>query len=151
MEKAWLQTTMHDASSITLTKTLVKPRACSRVKMASPSSSSYHMAAMACHHQMAVLTMLAGSFALLAILPKPVMAEYSCSQATVVPEEATDFFDYLKAACNALLERADPNKSNLMHVEMVDSKTNQTLYLWATCGSKEDANYCKVYIYIHML
>jgi hypothetical protein len=121
--------------------------------MASPSSSSssssYHMAAMACHHQVAVffMTMLAGSFALLAILPKPVMAEYSCSQATVVPEEATDFFDYLKAACNALLERADPNKSNLMHVEMVDSKTNQTLYLWATCGSKEDANYCKVYIY----
>jgi hypothetical protein len=118
--------------------------------MASPSSSSSsHMAAMACHHQVAVfMTMLAGSFALLAILPKPVMAEYSCSQASVVPEEATDFFDYLKAACNALLERADPNKSNLMHVEMVDSKTNQTLYVWATCGSKEDANYCKVYIYI---
>lgn len=118
--------------------------------MASPSSSSSsHMAAMACHHQVAVfMTILAGSFALLAILPKPVMAEYSCSQASVMPEEATDFFDYLKAACNTLLERADPNKSNLMHVEMVDSKTNQTLYLWATCGSKEDANYCKVYIYM---
>jgi hypothetical protein len=109
-------------------------------------------AAMAHHHQVAVfMTMLAGSFALLAILPKPVMAEYSCSQATVVPEEATDFFNYLKAACNALLERADPNKSNLMHVEMVDSKTNQTLYVWATCGSKEDANYCKVYIYVHVV
>jgi hypothetical protein len=118
--------------------------------MASPSSSSSHMAAMARHHQVAVfMTMLAGSFALLAILPKPVMAEYSCSQATVVPEEATDFFDYLKAACNALLERADPNNSKLMHVEMVDSKTNQTLYLWATCGSKEDANYCKVHTHTH--
>ncbi|CAM6042011.1 unnamed protein product [Sphagnum compactum] len=117
--------------------------------MASPSSS-YHMAAMACHHRVAVfMTMLAGSFAVLAVLPKPVMAEYSCSQVTVVPEEAADFFDYLKAACNALLERADPNKSNLMHVEMVDSKTNQTLYVWATCGSKEDANYCKVYFYIY--
>jgi hypothetical protein len=119
--------------------------------MVSPSSSSYHMAAMACHHQVAVfMTMLAGSFALLAILPKPVMAEYSCSQATVMPEEATDFFNYLKAAYNTLLERADPNNSKLMHVEKVDSKTNQTLYMWATCGSKEDANYCKVYIYIYI-